>query len=78
MTEAERQPETVEVDKDSIDALADHIINVSLALDKLLSGPFNERAIVLLINELSGVKRSDIKKIFKAISELENNFFKKE
>lgn len=62
-------PETTEI-------LADAIVRLAEAHAKLKAGGLNEKAIILLLNDMTKVGKNDIKKILDAIPRLRGYYLK--
>ena len=72
------EDEMVEVHKDSVEALADNLITVALAFEKLTTSGLNERAIVLLVQDATGVRRDNIRAVIHAVKNLDKMYLAKE
>ena len=66
----EKNPEPVEV-------IAKSIIEISRGFQKMKDSRLNQRAIILLIKDLSGVQMGEIEKVLNAAASLEKWFIKK-
>ena len=56
--------------------LAAAIKDISRSMAKLLSGGLNERAIVCLVHEFSGVGKPDIRSVLQSLKNLEREYCK--
>lgn len=54
------------------ESLADDIITVASAFEKLTTSGLNERAIILLIHDISGVNKRQIKSVLHAAKSLDS------
>ncbi len=64
-------PETTEI-------LAEAIVRIGSAMQKLKQSGLNEEAIVILVREKSGVSKTDIKAVFEALRRLEGWYCRKD
>jgi hypothetical protein len=62
---------------EKIEVIASAVIEVSEAMRKIRSGRLGDRAIILLIQDVSGVTREDIKKVLDACEILGDRYTKK-
>lgn len=64
-----------------VEILAEHIKAISEGVKKLMAGPLNEKAIVLLIQHAipgtAGVRVTDIRAVLNALENLERVYLKK-
>lgn len=79
-----KKPVTIKQNPDApvaTDILAEAIVNVSRGMTKLLKGPLNESAVVILIQETCGgrsaISREDVKRVLHAAADLEHNYVRK-
>lgn len=75
-----KKPQVVKVDPGDPpierSVLASSIVELSKAAKKLLSGPLNERAIVLLLHDSSGVGKPDVRAVLTSLWTLERDYVK--
>lgn len=57
--------------------IADSVVAIAEGIRKLRAGRLNDRAIVLLINDVCGVAKRDIKLVLDSITSLDSTFLKK-
>ena len=72
-----RTKATVTQDKDEIierPVLAKAIVEISRSFTKLLSNGLNERAIVCLVHDASGVGKPDVRAVLWSLKSLEKDF----
>lgn len=56
--------------------LAEQIQAISRAMQKLISGPLNERALLLILSDASGLGRIQVKRLLVAMADLEKTYLK--
>jgi len=56
--------------------LAKTILEISVSMHKLIGSGLNERAVVCLVHDLSGVGKPDIRAVLKSLKELHKSFCK--
>lgn len=61
----------------AVEIIAQSIVDISKAMKQISNSSLEERAVVLLIHDLSGVSMGDIKKVLRASRDLEIMFTKK-
>ena len=61
-----------------VKVLAQAILDISAAMKKLLDGPLNRRALVLLIQDASGCSKRDISMVIDSIHALDQLYVKKQ
>ncbi len=61
----------------AVEIIAQSIVDISKAMKQIGNSRLEERAVVLLIHDLSGVSMGDIKKVLRAGRDLEIMFTKK-
>lgn len=64
------------IDPEPLEVVAESIIQVADAFDKIKNGKLTQHAIVILISEITGVTRTDIRKILNCASDLRKHFIK--
>jgi hypothetical protein len=62
--------ETVEVAKESLDAVADNIATLAKVATKMLEGGLKEETIILLLHDHSKVGKRDIKSVLYSLKRL--------
>lgn len=62
--------ETVEVNKESVEALADNIEKLTSSMQSLLDSGLKEETIVLLLHDHSGVGKRQIKQVLESLVSL--------
>lgn len=60
-TETQKAIETVQVAKDSLEAMAANIAIIAEAARKMMQAGLKEETLILLLHDQSGVKKRDIK-----------------
>lgn len=56
--------------------LADAVRDVAKGMRKLMSGPLNDKAIMLLVSTSSGVGKRDCAKVIRAVENLAHDYLK--
>lgn len=64
------------IDPEPLEVIAESIIQVADAFDKIKNGKLTQHAIVILISETTGVTRTDIRKILNCAADLRKHFIK--
>lgn len=59
-----------------VEVLAEHIAALSSGVRKIMAGPLNERAVVLLRHHSSGVSQKEVKAVLHGIQSLERDYLK--
>jgi len=67
---------TDEENPEPYELIADSIIKISEAFEKINSGRLKRRVILLLIKDMTGIGLSEIEKVFIAAEGLKNTFIK--
>jgi len=69
-TESQQAVETVQVAKDSLEAMAGNIATIADAAKKMMAAGLKEETLVLLLHDHSGVNKRDIKAVLKSLQNL--------
>lgn len=59
------------------EVIAESIVAISDGIKKLRAGRLNDRALVLLLHDVTGVARRDIKVVLDGLQSLESTYIKK-
>jgi hypothetical protein len=59
---------------DELDALANAIDDIDAAVKRMRSGKLNERALLLLISDASGVNKTDVQRVIEGMDGLKFRF----
>lgn len=66
--------EKAELTVQQIDALADAIDDIAAAMARIRSGKLNDRALLLLISDASGVPKGDVQRVIDGMAEIKFRF----
>lgn len=69
-TESQKAVETVQVAKDSLEAMAGNIATIADAAKRMMSAGLKEETLVLLLHDHSRVNKRDIKAVLKSLQNL--------
>lgn len=79
MSKKTQQPVTIkknEQNPEPMEIIAKAIIDVSRGFKKINEGPLNQRVVVLLIKDLTGLSIADIERVLNAAAKLERVYIK--
>ena len=70
------KPHDVREDIKRIKRIANGVIHVSAAMKELGKGPLNEKCLVLLLSDATGLGKSTCEKVLRGLSDLEKLYLK--
>lgn len=71
-----KQPEKVQVNADSLEAIADHVAALSEIGKMIKNSRMKMHTICLLVKNMTGIKLEDVERVLNALPELEKRFLK--